>query len=461
MLGLLTASAFFMRLENFKNSELFSIDEIVYFRMGKQVLREGLSGYNTIPYGEDLAAEGRSLPDYFFQPLFKHPPIFTFLLSLSMKIFGVKLTSAGYVALIFGVLMVPLTYLLASLMFNRNVGILSAMFMWLDPVNIICSQKIWMETTLAFFMVLSIYLFMRGFKGQGDIFFVLGGLASGLAALTKYPGVLSMFIVLLYAAVHDCKAYKNKNFVTGLFMPILLLGLWFYWNYSVYGVTFFIELTQMHNIFLKLPRTFYLAGLAALLALVVFFNIKLSGKRLHVSRNGNLASERFDLKRKLVIFVGILLLVLIHKQVIHGLQFNYFPTTAWHQGLFVNEPPTFYIGRLIEFSAIYIFSFAAFFIGTSRDVDKKLILYLGSAIILIFFITWKNYQSRYILPAIPFLIILGIRFAEQIYQAILVHKSRWVQFFGSLMLKSALIYIVLKTCFLNAVISFPNDMCYF
>jgi len=142
MLGLLTVSAFFMRLENFKRSDLRSIDEIVYYRMAKQVLDEGLSGYHTIPYGEYLAATGRSLPDYFSKPLFKHPPLFTFMAVKSMELFGKSLVSAGYVSLIFGVLLIPLTYFLGALLFDRKVGIGSALFMWIEPVSIMTSQKV-------------------------------------------------------------------------------------------------------------------------------------------------------------------------------------------------------------------------------------------------------------------------------------------------------------------------------
>src|SRR3989338_7152702 len=88
MLGSLMASAFFIRLENFKKSSSRTIDEIVYYRMAKQILQEGLKGYHTIPYGKELHEAGRPLPDYFFEPLFKHPPVFTFLITFFMFLFG-------------------------------------------------------------------------------------------------------------------------------------------------------------------------------------------------------------------------------------------------------------------------------------------------------------------------------------------------------------------------------------
>jgi dolichyl-phosphate-mannose--protein O-mannosyl transferase len=168
MLGLFAASAFFVRLENFKNSEMRTIDEIVYYHMAEQVLDQGLSGYNSVPYGEELASKGRPLPDYFFQPLFKHPPVFTFLAALSIKVFGKGMIFAEYVSLLMSVLMIPLIYLLGTLVYDRRVGILSAFFLWIDPGNIICSQKIWMDTTIAFFTLLAAVLFIGGLKHNRD-----------------------------------------------------------------------------------------------------------------------------------------------------------------------------------------------------------------------------------------------------------------------------------------------------
>jgi len=80
---------FTVRLDNFKNSRARTIDEVVYSRMGTQMSRNYFD-YNTIPYGQELAGRGRPLPKYFFQPLFKHPPLFTLSLTAVMKLFGKK-----------------------------------------------------------------------------------------------------------------------------------------------------------------------------------------------------------------------------------------------------------------------------------------------------------------------------------------------------------------------------------
>ena len=81
-----------------------------------------------------------------------------------MKVFGVTLLSAFYIALLFGVLIIPVTYCLGALAMNRKVGLLASLFISMDPMTIISSQKVWMDTAIAFFVVLSLYYFAKGLK---------------------------------------------------------------------------------------------------------------------------------------------------------------------------------------------------------------------------------------------------------------------------------------------------------
>ena len=87
ILSALTLCAFLTRLENVKKSKLISIDEMVYYRMGAQ-LKNDIFNYNTIPYANDLSKQGRDLPEYFFDPLFKYPPLFSLLIMESINLFG-------------------------------------------------------------------------------------------------------------------------------------------------------------------------------------------------------------------------------------------------------------------------------------------------------------------------------------------------------------------------------------
>ncbi len=460
MLGLLTASAFFIRLENFKNSKTQSIDEVVYYRMAKQILNEGLSGYNTVPYGRELAATGRPLPDYFFQPLFKHPPLFTFLVALSMKIFGATGTSAVYVSLLFGVLLIPLGYLLATILFNWRVGLLSAIFLWMDPVTIMCSQKVWMETTIAFFTLLSAVFFAAGLKSKNDRLFILSGISAGLAVNTKYPAILITAVFIFYSFLYNKELFRNRKFQTGLILPLFCLLPWMCWNFQVYGLESIQqheELNALTKIVLSKWNIVLLSGiiLTALLWLKKTSSEQGNAVRLTIEPLPSNAFKKMSIL--LLIFLGISL----KDNLLHSLQFNHLPFVSWTGGvIYANESSLFYIGRLIEYSFLYVLSFIALLLY--RPIHNPEIAFLRSSsfIILIFYMGWGNYQSRYILAAIPFLIILGSHFWIENFEKTISSKSRlknltragWVAF---------MVYSIIKTHVINLLLSFPNDMCYF
>jgi len=252
-LTFLTLSAFFIRLNNYENSSLRSIDEFVYFQLSMQLADHPFT-YNSIPYAKYLMARGRKLPKYFTQPLFKHPPLFSYLGGLSIKIFGKKLISVFYVSLLLGVLMIPLIYWLGTIAYDWRVGLLASLFLWMDPVSIMTGQKVWMDTSIGFYTLAAISLFIYGVKSGNDRFFFWSGIFSGLATLTRYNGFLVSIIIAVYALIYARPLFKNKSFLISLCIPLLMLTPWFYWNWKVYGFEFltFKLHTRADQFFLKL-----------------------------------------------------------------------------------------------------------------------------------------------------------------------------------------------------------------
>lgn len=460
MLGSLTISAFFIRLENFKNSPNRSIDEIVYYRMGKQILTEGLAGYNTIPYGREMAATGRPLPQYFFEPLFKHPPLFTFLITLSMKIFGPILVSAEYVSLLFGVLLIPSGYILGAVLFNRRVGLLSAFFLWLDPVTIMCSQKVWMETTIAFFTLLSAVFFAKGIKSNNDWFLILSGVSTGLAANTKYPALLITVALFCYVFLyHKQDLFLKRKFWLSIILPFLFLLPWMYWNHQVYGFKAIVhheELIELYRIVSRHWHAIVLLGTILAIFLWIGYKFRLrrhtAGIRVPLDTSTSL--------KTISVLVILALGVLLKDYLWRSLHLTSLPSVSWAQGTFANEPPFFYIGRLIEYSFFYVFAFIAVFIyRPSRDAEIAL-LRIPAVMILLFYIAWGNYQSRYILACIPFLIILGAQFWVEKFEMACSSKKRLI-YLGGAGLTAILVYSILKTHIINLSLSYTNNMCYF
>jgi len=137
---------------------------------------------------------------------------------------------------------------------------------------------------------------------------------------------------------------------------------------------------------------------------------------------------------------------------------NPFSMGPWH----------FYLTRLNELSPLYLFSFLSIFFVFGRDRGDQLLL-LSSLLILGAFIFLGNYQSRYILPAVPFLILLSARFQIMMYDQLLL-KDGEIQGSSNLeilrpMLKVVLVgiglYFIVKTLRTDWLIAIGPDFGYF
>jgi len=468
-LGTLMLSAFFVRLENFKGGKLHSIDEFVYYRMAVQ-MKANFFDYNTIPYGQEMAASGRPLPSYFFEPLFKHPPLFTVLTSQSLKVFGNKLISAEYVSLMMSLLTIPLMFLLGSLIYNRTMGMLAAILFYMDPINIITSQKVWMDTTITFFLLLAFFLFVYAIKKNKDNFFVYSGIATGMALNTKYTAVLWIFTIFLFTLMNDRKLFLNKKFLLGLLMPFFLLLPWFVWSYKVYGLRAITMQLGLHIHYLKLNHLSIQdvsvcggLGLAVLTASVYLF-LKL--ERASLLRNKNKPQQVIEAKNSRVRYlswgvVTFIFVVFLRGSVFNSLNMHHLPPSSWVTGYFHNASSLFYFYRLIEYSLIYSLAIAYIFLFHPKENPYLRLMKINVFVFLLFFILWKGYQSRYILPIMPMIILLSLDMLKGIYLKIISFEVKILRW-GLLLVFFLMVgFSLTKTNHINILHSFPNDMCYY
>ncbi len=449
-LGFLVTTAFYIRQHNFVHSPSRSIDEAVYFRMGHQI-RSGLQHYNANEMGQKLLDKNHPVvPAYFFKPIFKHPPLFTMFLASSFTLFGFNEIAAFYVPALFGLLMIPLIYALGALIYNRTVGLLSAAVLAVDPMSIICAQKVWMESQLAFFTVLCLYLAAKAIKQQRDALFIWSGVASGLSALTKYTGGIGTVIMIAYALIYDRKLLKNRAFLIGLAMPILLLTPWLLWNLAVYGSNYVgmqVELHSDKGHSLKFVRNiglYILAGFAVL--------------RLGKKFKEDLSPSAIQ---NIKLFASCAVAVIFMDSILKSFNILHLPITSWAGATFYGSSHTFYPDRLLEFSLIYFFAFLSFFIPLKDRPDEDRILRIGSIAILLFFTMWTAFQSRYIISANPLLIILGVNFLHELSRRAPEIPNLWARVVARGSLIMLLVAIFMKTIVVNVLVSFTNNFCYF
>lgn len=450
-LVLLVVVSFFIRNHNFKVTSGRSTDEVLYYRMAFQI-QGGLENYNTIPCVEMLRKSGRRIREYLLNPLYKHPPMFTLFLSLVMRLFGFSEFTAFYVPVFFSLMMIPLVYCLGKLVYNRTVGFISAFLITFDPMSIICSQKLWMESTLAFFTVLSIYAFVKAFKTGTPRLYISSGILSGLGALTKYTGGISTLIFTVYAYLFEKKLFKNKYFLISVTIPFIMLIPWFYWNLSVYGWAEFLGIqSQMHSSAKHAP--FLLRGLFIFACGCAFFFLLPKKKNI----------SKFILQKNLYfkIILGIILAAVFHKSILRSFNITYLPITSWSGKTFYFSSRTFYIDRLLQFSLIYFFGFMGLFFSFKKRSPEEQLLRVGSVTILLFFTIWGAFQSRYIIALNPLLILIGTNLLVLFFIRARSLNSVMFRLFCQSAILILVVLILIKVFFINKFISFPNDLCYF
>lgn len=452
----LCVAAFCIRFENFKKPGPRTTDEAVYYVMARQ-MDDNIFAYSASAYAvNEYLTTGQKLPEYFYDPLFKHPPAFILMIMLSVKIFGPSALGAGFFPVLWGSLAIALVYLLGSLIGGRAIGFLAAAFMFIDPVGIMSSQKVWMDAPLMFFMLLTVYAYWKGICARQDWWFFLGGLAAGIAVMIKYPGILTFFNVILFVFLTCPDYFYNKKFLISLSFPFLISLPWIFLNCYVYGAGSMIKRITVHGGGL-ISTPVILTGMMG--STVLFAWLITKKPKLFAERFEHLFSTRFVFFLKVAGFIGAILFVLYY--IPKSLNFHEVPAAVWFQSAFSGQPHWFYFQRLLRFCLLYGFSYLAFFEPFCKSDHSHFLLKLNAFILLLFFAMWGNFQCRYILPALPFLMVLSVDFIWRTLGNLARIRMVPLRLLCQAIILIFIVLAVSKTMLINYEVSYTNYMCYF
>ena len=149
--------AAYLRLANL-GVPSFWVDELDFVDAAKSMLR----------VGEPLLDSGYPYP---------RAPLFTYSLMASFKLFGVSEFSSRLPSAIFGILAIPMMFVLGRGMFNERVGLLSALFLTISPFAIGWSRACRMYALFQLLFLAGAYFFYLGFEhGHPPKFPFKGGL---------------------------------------------------------------------------------------------------------------------------------------------------------------------------------------------------------------------------------------------------------------------------------------------
>ena len=176
-----------------------------------------ISEEQKIPLNEGL---GRDEP-------FWAPPLFHIITSFVYSVFNSDFFMK-FISPLFSVLTLIFTFLIAKKLFNTKIAFYTLIFLAFIPIFIDYSILSYVESTLVFFIILSIY-----FAINNKI--ILSSIAAGLGILTKYNTV---FIILLLIYI-IYKNNKNKNLTIKVsiiaIIPLIIALPWFIRNYILLG----------------------------------------------------------------------------------------------------------------------------------------------------------------------------------------------------------------------------------
>ncbi len=478
LVAILVIVAFSIRYQGFKNGGRYTFDEALYVSMARDMVMYDISCYNGIHYSNDYLKQRpyRTLPDYLFRKLFKHPPMYCFMLMFSYNIhngFGARdldlIHQAVKVSISTGVLTIIALYLIGRLLFSPLVGLLAALFLAIDPVHWITSQKIWMDTTITFYMTLSGLFYLYALrKKEGDwLFYILTGLAIGAAALTKYPGGMVFLSILLFTAIFQRDLLKMPKWIIIPACMILMLMPWFFWNLDVYGFDHFLgkgkgfeDIRAGFKVMGKLlPLLILLA--AAIVGGIILWKRSLKDRwQTHKHTVPAIVQKKF-------FWLGLLLIaiVLIARNdfgyILRALSFKFEPETSWKMGFFADEPWYFYFKRLFIYFPIYIFAYISVVFYPYKQKGQHLIPIFYFGIIALFFVFWGNFQCRYFLPAVPWLLLFAAFMVVYIHDSISSMSNKNKRICAYVLLWGIVTLCIAKAIQVDVLLAWTNKPCYF
>lgn len=157
-----------------------------------------------------------------------HPSGYYLLLELWTTLFGTSEISIRIPSIIFSILTIFFGYKLATRLFNKQVGLLSALFIATNPLFVYYSQEARMYSMAAFFVVASFYFLNGVIKGvkYSPIFYLLANFGILLIDYTAYfifPAQL--FFLLLAKSKQLLKVFILVVISVALYLPLLIMQL--------------------------------------------------------------------------------------------------------------------------------------------------------------------------------------------------------------------------------------------
>ncbi len=243
LINICTAILVFVILFNVFNNIYFIHQVNMYGRLSSSSHKVSIENYNKFKEGNIFSLLYQTLlfPAYIQAP---SPLLFSFLL---YPFFGISEEVTEFPGTIYLVILIISTYLLGKELFNRKVGLLSAVLVSFSPYILAHSKILYEDITFVALFTLTLYFFVKSNKFSDIKYTWFFNVSLGLTLLSKF-NALFVVIILSFAyitlkLIFDRKDFGNyfskwnktniKHFLISLFIIVISL--------SIYYINFFIE----------------------------------------------------------------------------------------------------------------------------------------------------------------------------------------------------------------------------
>lgn len=185
---LITCLGFVLRLYVVLNAVTISTDSITYIRLAREFSE-----------GNYLGILDRD-----------RPPLYPLLLSLASFVFHDPELSGRVVSLLFGTLVIPVTFRLGRLVYNERAGVITAFFVAIHPYMVRYSGDILTEALYYFLVASTTLLGLKAMKERSIRTMLLAGLSSVLTYLTKPGGIGFMMIISALTVFYNPTGLKRE-----------------------------------------------------------------------------------------------------------------------------------------------------------------------------------------------------------------------------------------------------------
>lgn len=171
-------------------------------------------------------------------PISSVPPLFSYLVYVSFKLFGTSDISARLVSILSEVIAVSGVYMLARELYNEKTACIAAIIYIFIPWNILWYGRAQTDPLMTALMTLAIALYVRAYKRDKSM--LPFGITLGLAVFTKQPALAALPVLFLWSYFEGIKKKQIINSIVFFSAGMIPLLIWLS-HYLVKGNTAFVS----------------------------------------------------------------------------------------------------------------------------------------------------------------------------------------------------------------------------